>query len=405
MTMPSPSRTGTFRSVVCRAAAFAAAAGFAVALAHTLGFGSWRAASASAHTGPTWQWQLPGGFPEPIVPASNRMTTQKTKLGRRLFYEPRLSGNGTQSCGSCHMQSKAFTDGRAQAIGSTGEVHPRGALSIANIAYNRTFAWANPALSTPERQILVPIFGTNPVEMGVTDKTRMVVLRRLRADKRYRAMFAAAFPGQRQPINWSNIAKAITTFERTMISGSSKYDRYVRRKATLTASERRGMNLFFGEKAECHHCHSGLNFNDQTRFVGSPSEPLKFHNTGLYNLGGTGAFPEPNTGLHEVTGKATDMGRFRVPTLRNVAVTAPYMHDGSIATLREVVDFYAAGGRIIAEGDTAGDGRMNPFKDPLIQPIDLTEQDRQDLVAFLGTLTDRTFLTNPALSDPFGRVR
>ncbi len=403
--MPTPQRTSGLRTLARRAAALAAAAGFLVALAHALGLTPSPPTRADAATVKPWQWRLPADFPTPAVPTANPMSKQKVALGRFLFYEPRLSGNGTQSCGSCHMQSKAFTDGRARAIGSTGELHPRSALSVANIAYNRTFAWANPSLLTPERQMLNPLFGTNPVEMGVTDKTRMTVLRRLRADGRYRTMFARAFPRQKQPITWPNIIKAIATFERTMVSGTSRYDRYIAGKVTLTDAERRGMDLFFGEKAECHHCHSGLNFNDQTTYLGAPKEPLKFHNTGLYSVGGTGAFPQGNGGLFEITGRATDMGRFRAPTLRNVAVTAPYMHDGTIGTLEEVLAFYAAGGRVIADGENAGDGRTSPYKDPLIARIDLTAQDQADLVAFLRTLTDRYFLKDPALSDPFGRVR
>lgn len=403
--MHTPQRTSGLRTLARRAAALAAAAGFLLALAHTLGIAPRPSSRADAATPAKWQWKLPTDFPTPVVPMSNRMSPQKVTLGRFLFYEPRLSGNATQSCGSCHMQSKAFTDGRARAIGSTGEVHPRGALSVANVAYNRTFAWANPSLLTLERQMLNPLFGSNPVEMGVTDKTRLTVLRRLRADRRYRTQFARAFPGQRQPITWPNIITAIAAFERTMVSGTSRYDRYIAGKVSLTASERRGMDLFFGEQAECHHCHSGLNFNDQTTYVGAPREPLKFHNTGLYNVGGTGAFPQGNGGLFELTGRATDMGKFRAPSLRNVAVTAPYMHDGTVGTLEDVLAFYAAGGRVIADGDNAGDGRLNPYKDPLIARIDLSAQDQADLVAFLRTLTDRYFLKDPALSDPFGRVR
>jgi len=214
-------------------------------------------------------------------------------------------------------------------------------------------------------------------------------------------MFAAAFPDADDPFTWDNVKMAITTFERTLVSGDSTYDRALRGTATLTASEQRGMDLFFGERAECHHCHNGINMADQQQWVGSFDERLLFHNTGLYNVGGTGAYPEPNTGVHEITGKASDMGAFRAPTLRNIAKTAPYMHDGSIATLREVVDFYADGGREIASGPNAGDGRTNPHKDGLIAGNDLDTSERDDLVAFLNTLTDERFLTDPAFSDPF----
>lgn len=352
----------------------------------------------------TWKWDLPKGFPAPRVPKDNPMTREKVALGRFLFYEPKLSGNGTQSCGSCHMQSAAFTDGRAQAVGSTGQVHPRSSMMLGNVAYNATLTWANPSLVSLERQMEVVIFGDRPVEFGVTDRNKRAVLARLTRTPRYRAMFRAAFPAK-GAITWGNVIKAIASFERTMITGRSRYDRFLNGTATLDDSERRGATLFFGERAECHHCHSSVNFNDQLVYRGSPNGPRPFHNTGLYNIGGTGAFPEPNTGLFSITAKASDMGRFRAPTLRNVGVTAPYMHDGSIATLEEVVAFYAAGGRNITEGPLAGDGRANPFKDPLIAAINLTPQEQQDIVAFLRTLTDRRFLTDPRLSDPFRRAR
>jgi cytochrome c peroxidase len=359
-------------------------------------------APAPARAG-AWQWDLPPNLPEPRVPRANPMSRPKVALGRHLFYDPRLSGNGTQSCGSCHLQSLAFTDGRARAVGSTGELHPRSAQSLANVVYNATLTWANPSLVTLERQMEVPLFGDNPVEMGVTDRTKPVVLARLRKDARYRRMFRAAFPTERDPVSWASIVKAIASFQRTIISGQSRYDRYLAGRATLTASEQRGADLFFGERAECHHCHGGFNFADQTVFRGSRREPALFHNTGLFNIAGTGAFPEPNRGVFELTGRPRDMGAFRAPTLRNIAVTAPYMHDGSIATLQEVVDFYAAGGRVIADGPEAGDGRQSPFRSDLIAAIDLSAQDRADLVAFLGALTDRRLLTDPALSDPFSR--
>ncbi len=391
---------------VRRAATLVVAAGFTVTLLHTLGITTQVAQGRSKPPPPpAYRWQLPAGMPKPVVPTTNPMTTARVALGRSLFYEPRLSGNGTTSCGSCHMQSKAFTDGRAQAVGSTGEVHPRGAQSLTNIAYMPVLTWGNPSLRSLERQALVPLFGTNPVEMGVTDRNSAQVLARIRKDPRYRALFARAYPRQRNPVNWGNIVRSLSAFQRSLIGADSRYDRYLRGRVRLTASETRGMQLFFGERAECHHCHAGLNFADNQAYVGGPREPLKFHNTGLYNVGGTGAFPEPNTGVFEITGRARDMGRFRAPTLRNIAVTAPYMHDGSLATLRDVVEFYAAGGRNVTEGPNAGDGRANPFKSSLTVGIDLTEQEKADMVAFLHTLTDRTFVTNPRFSDPFRRIK
>ena len=346
-----------------------------------------------------WSWRLPATFPEPRVPAGNPMSAAKVSLGRFLFYDRRLSGNGTQACGSCHQQARAFTDGRATSRGSTGEAHPRNAQPLANVAYSPTLTWANPALVSLEAQMLVPIFGSDPVEMGVNDANKAQVLSRIAADAAYAAMFAAAFPGEAEPVSWGHVIKAIASFQRSLVSGSSRYDRYLQGRAALSAQEQRGMNLFFGERAECFHCHGSFNFNDQTVNVATRVVETPFHNTGLFNIGGTGAFPEPNRGVFEISGLARD--GFRAPSLRNVEVTAPYMHDGSIDTLEQVLAFYAAGGRVIADGPLAGDGRANPFKSELVNRISLSPQERADIVAFLRTLTDRDFLNDASLADPF----
>ena len=350
-----------------------------------------------------WRWELPAHFPVPKVPESNPMSEAKVDLGRHLFYDRRLSGNGTQSCASCHHQDKAFTDGLGTAIGSTGMAHPRGAQGLANVAYHATLTWANPSLVTLEKQMEVPLFGDDPVEMGVNDHNRAEVLARLHAEPVYAAKFAAAFPEAAQPMGWGQVIQAIASFQRTLLSGHSRYDQYLQGKAQLTVPETRGMALFFGEKAECFHCHGSFNFNDQIVHAASRVVETPFHNTGLYNLGGTGAFPEHNRGVFELTALVKDMGAFRAPSLRNVEVTAPYMHDGSVATLEAVLDFYADGGRRIASGPYAGDGRLNPHKSELISLIDLNAQDKSDLVAFLKTLTDPDFLQNPRHSDPWPR--
>ena len=350
-----------------------------------------------------WRWELPAHFPVPKVPESNPMSEAKVDLGRHLFYDRRLSGNGTQSCASCHHQDKAFTDGLGTAIGSTGMAHPRGAQGLANVAYHATLTWANPSLVTLEKQMEVPLFGDDPVEMGVNDHNRTEVLARLHAEPVYAAKFAAAFPEAAQPMGWGQVIQAIASFQRTLLSGHSRYDQYLQGKAQLTVPETRGMALFFGEKAECFHCHGSFNFNDQIVHAASRVVETPFHNTGLYNLGGTGAFPEHNRGVFELPALVKDMGAFRAPSLRNVEVTAPYMHDGSVATLEAVLDFYADGGRRIASGPYAGDGRLNPHKSELISLIDLNAQDKSDLVAFLKTLTDHDFLQNPRHSDPWPR--
>lgn len=347
-------------------------------------------------------YTLPKFFPVPRVPDDNPMSAARIALGRHLFYEVRLSGNGTQSCGSCHHQDKAFTDGLPVAIGATGEAHPRNAQGLANVVYNATLTWANPSLVTLEKQMETPLFGDDPVEMGVNDGNRAEVLARLMGDADYPSRFAAAFPGEGAPMTWPNVIAAISAFQRTLISGNSRYDRFLRSELQLAANEERGRLLFFGEKAECFHCHGSFNFNDQVVHAGSRVVETPFHNTGLYNIDGLGGFPYPNRGVFELTGRAADMGAFRAPSLRNVEVSAPYMHDGSVESLEAVLDFYAAGGRVIASGPHAGDGRRNPYKSDLIAQIQLNEAEKADLIAFLKTLTDHDFLTHPDFSDPFG---
>jgi cytochrome c peroxidase len=241
----------------------------------------------------TWSWELPFYFPTPKVPSDNPMSEAKFQLGRALFYDVRLSGNGQQSCASCHEQGKAFTDGRAVATGSTGEHTPRNAQNLANVAWHSTYTWANPALVTLERQMEVPLFAEHLVEMGVNDQNKATVLARFQADRDYVQRFAEVFPGE--PIGFSQIIKAIATFQRGLISAASKYDQYLQGKATLSAAELRGKDLFFGEQAECFHCHGSFNFNDQVVHAGSGLAEALFHNTGLYNIDGKGDFPEPYT--------------------------------------------------------------------------------------------------------------
>lgn len=345
---------------------------------------------------------IPEGFPDPRIPDDNPITAEAVELGRHLFYDERLSGNQTQSCSSCHHQELAFSDGEVLPKGSTGETIPRNSPSLANVAYNATLTWANPILTELEQQLLIPIFGENPVELGATGKEDEI-LQRFVGDPLYDELFAAAFPNEADPVSWGNIVDALSSFNRSLISGDSPYDRFVFQgdNTALSEAELRGMELFYSERLECHHCHGGFNFTESTVHTGLQFDAVLFHNTGLYNIDGSGAYPPDNTGIFEITGEPGDMGRFRPPTLRNIALTAPYMHDGSIATLEEVLRFYEAGGRVITEGPFAGDGRSNPFKSGLVPGFTLTDEERADVVTFLETLTDTTFIENPRLSNPF----
>jgi len=342
---------------------------------------------------PGFEWQLPEGFPTPNVPADNPMTPAKIELGRRLFHDPRLSGDGTVACASCHKPALAYTDGRSQAVGIRGNIHPRSAMSLTNVAYNAILGWDDPALTSLEDQIRVPLYNSQPPEMGLAGREKDV-LQRFVNDRRYRRQFRKAFPEDANQVTIPNIIKALAAFERTLISGNSPYDRwaYGGDVTALNPDERAGARLFFSQRLSCFRCHAGFNLSGPVVYDGSgPSEPV-FHNTGLYDEDGRGAYPVPNTGVHRHSGRREDMGKFRAPTLRNIALTAPYMHDGSIPTLEAVIDHYAAGGRAQFFGPDGQSAEKNPVIDPLMAGFRLTTVERQQLVAFLGALTDDAFI-------------
>jgi len=351
--------------------------------------------------GESYDWELPNGFPEPRVPADNPMSVEKAELGRYLFYDTRLSGNETQSCASCHHQELAFTDGFAVSTGSTGDRTSRGSMSLANVGYSPTMTWANPALRDLERQALVPLFGEDPVELGLAGQEDGM-LERLRAEPVYQDLFPAAFPSEGDPFTVMNVTKALGAFQRTLVSGDAPYDRYLGGDDdAISEAAKRGAELFFSEDLECFHCHGGFVFSASVDHADNVFDQANFQNNGLYNVDGRGAYPATNTGLFEHTGDPRDMGRFKPPTLRNIMVTAPYMHDGSLETMDEVLEHYARGGTLTTEGENVGDGALNPNKSLFVNGFELTEERRADLMAFFESLTDEAFLTNPAFADPW----
>jgi cytochrome c peroxidase len=312
--------------------------------------------------------RLPRWFPVPKVPVDNPLTEEKVELGRHLFYEPMLSGNSTYSCASCHQQSLAFTDGLAQAVGATGGQHQRSSMSLANVVYNASYGWSDRTWSL-ESQMHVPMYNEQPVEMGLKGH-EAEVLERFAADADYADRFRAAFPGEPHPITMPNIVKAIASFERVIVSADSAFDRYLYKDdhSGMSPASKRGAALFFSDRLKCSECHGSVNVSGPTIFSGAmPSDPEAF--------------------FHD-TGVAAEPAKFRAPTLRNIAVTGPYMHNGSIGTLTEVVAHYAAGGR-----------RTRPKSDK-VRGFAISPAETDDLVAFLHTLTDEKFLANPAFSNP-----
>ncbi|MGB3801655.1 MAG: cytochrome c peroxidase [Lewinella sp.] len=313
-----------------------------------------------------------------LYPPDNPQTDAGVELGRQLFFETALSADSTISCGSCHRPELAFTDGRKLALGMEGRKGTRNTLGLTNIGYfHHPLFWDGRA-SDLETQALHPI-GT-PQEMGGNWSE---AVRRLRHDAHYVVAFREAFGAT--AIDSTLVGRALAQYQRTLVSRNSKYDRVLRGEATYTKVEELGHALFFDlgddpggpyanlPTAECAHCHTPPHFTNQ-----------RFENNGLDGTDELSAFPDPGRGA--ISGSVYDNGRFRNPGLRNVALTAPYMHDGRFATLEEVVDHYATGGHY-AEN-----------RSPNVHPLGLDPQQKSALVAFLHTLTDTAFVEEAVTS-------
>ncbi len=313
------------------------------------------AASVNAADAAGYVWKLPRGFPEPAVPADNPMSDAKVALGRKLFFDTRLSVSGRESCASCHDPAKAFTDGRTASVGATGEKTTHSSMALVNVAYNIAFGWAKPNVRSLEQQMLEPLLNEHPVEMGLRGRESQVAAE-LGRDPEYAAAFAASFPEDSGKVRFEQIVKAIATYERTLISGASPFDAYVFRGEhdALPENAKRGMALFFSQRTGCSGCHSGFNFAGNW----------------VDAQGATGKASFARNGVSEA--------EMRVPTLRNIALTAPYMHDGRFPSLAAVLDHYAAADR---------------------KGLRLSAQERGDLLAFLESLTDLQFVAEGAVAD------
>lgn len=300
---------------------------------------------------------VPEGFPLPQFPADNALTPARFALGKRLFYDVVMSRDSSVSCASCHAPSKAFSDTVALSPGAGGAAGKRNAPTLANVAYHPYFTREG-GVPTLEMQILVPIQEHNEFDFNI-----LSIADRLKTDTAYIRLSREAYG--RDP-DFYIITRGLACFERTLISGESRYDRFAVLGQTnaLTAAEQRGMALFFSEKTNCSTCHSGFNFSNYA-----------FENNGLRET-------YDDLGRFRLTGDTSDMARFKVPTLRNVGLTAPFMHDGSLPTLERVVEHYNSG------------GKQHPQRSPLVRPLGLTLGERADLVAFLKSLTDEHFASN-----------
>jgi cytochrome c peroxidase len=303
------------------------------------------------------------------------MSEAKVALGCRLFFETRLSITQAYSCASCHHPELAFTDGRALAVGAKGDSMHRGAMTLTNVAYNPAFTWASDSVVTLERQMEQPLFNEHPLEMGLKRDDR-ALLEWLGQQENYAAAFRQSFPQEAAPITIGNAVKAIAAFQRTLISGRSPFDRYVYDddRAAFSEGARRGMRLFYSDRSGCASCHFGLNFSGPMVHRGKPDQRALFANNGSAVKG--------DEGLSVETKREQDRGRFRVPTLRNIALTAPYMHDGRFATLEQVIEHYSAAGK---HAESIG------VVDSQIRALDLSAEEKRDLVEFLKNLTDPAF--------------
>lgn len=332
---------------------------------------------------------------------ANPYTAAKASIGRYLFYDRRLSVNQSKSCASCHAQAFSFTDGYRRSIGALGDNVQHNARALINLVYNRYLTAADSTLHFPEQQINNPMFHTMPVELGWTGNEQKI-LTCLRNDSLYRTQLPLVFPEDADPFTVKNIQLCISSFIKSIVALDAPYDRWMYRKdsTALTASQVHGMNLFFSDRLHCSSCHGGINFNTPA-LRSKNGQPAFYQNTGIYNVGNTGNFPDNDQGLFETTGQLLDKGNFLIPTLRNLAFTAPYLHDGSAETLSDVISIYENGGRNISSGINRGDGRRHPNKNPLLSGFTITAQEKKDVIAFLLALSDSSVCTNPRYANPF----
>ena len=375
---------------------------FVVALA-LAGPAAFALACSAPDDAPSYAWALPAGVEPPPVPADNPQTAAKVELGRHLFYDLRLSLNEDRACGTCHEQAKGFTDGFHRAVGTTKEIHGHNTQTLVNVGYRTQLGWAHEEPRGLEGQLLVPLLGEDPIEMGMGGR-EAELLALLGDDPLYAELFAAAYPESAAPLTLSKLARAIAAFERTILSRDAPLDRYLGGDAeAISPAAARGWALFSSAELGCMRCHGGPDFGSPTDAAGEVVAEAGYFNVGLYDLApaGSGAYPDSAQGLIETTGLAADMGRFRAPTLRNLAYTAPYMHDGSVNELEEAVDIMLGGGRVLGSGPFVGDGRQNPYKSEGLTAVELSPEQRSDLLALLAALSDPRLVSDPALASPF----
>lgn len=323
-------------------------------------------------------------------------TAIKTTLGQHLFYDTKLSANNTKACATCHAPQFAFTDGYRRSSGIYADETKHNSPSLLNIADRKTLNWAEPNLTSLEKQMLRPLFSTTPTEMGAKNHEN-IIYQRLTTDSLYRQLFAKAYPKSSNPINFDHIIQCIALFLRSLKSYNSPYDTYLQTGDTTNFNymAQKGQKLFFSDQLGCSNCHNGTNFD--TPITTTIKQP-HFANIGLYNC--NNAYPPNDFGIAEITQKKADNGKFRIPSLRNVAITAPYFHDGTAATLNDVLNIYQNGGRNVTYGNCKGNGKTNPQKDHRLRHFSISSAQKKQIIAFLNALTDTSYLQNANFINP-----
>jgi cytochrome c peroxidase len=320
----------------------------------------------------------------------------KILLGKYLFFDRRLSVNNTKSCGTCHNPQFAFTDGYKRSLGAFADLHQRNTATLFNLKYLKYLTAADSTFHSPLQQMDRPLFNNHPIEMGAKGIEEKI-LSIITSDSLYQDLFTRTL----QKISWQNIKLSITAFVLNLQSFNSPYDKYLKGDSNaLNTNQINGKNLFFSSTLKCVNCHGGINFSTPNIFDNLGDTTFYF-NTGLYNIDGKGAYPTYDMGLFDLTKEEKDMGKFRVPTLRNLSFTAPFLHDGSANSLTEIIDNYATGGRNIAIGKYKGNGAKNPYKHSLINGFTISEKDKIDLIFFLNALSDSSVVNNPNYKNPF----
>lgn len=325
------------------------------------------------------------------VPPQKNIVTAKTALGRWLFFDNRLSYNQQKSCGSCHDPKFCFSDGYRTSAGTDGFNVQHNAPSLINVVFLPNLTWADSSIHELGQQMLHPMFNEGPRELGIKGHESLV-LSQIAADPYYQKAFKEVYPNQPAPIQLANIINAIVAYETTLTSFNSKYDQYLKGdKKALNTQELAGMKLYQSDRLQCATCHDKPTLSQQ--------QDLVYANTGLYNIEGN--YPLEDQGLFEFTHKKEDRGKFRIPSLKNVLLTAPYTHNGSVETISDMIDIYAAAGRNIKDGPFKGDGSKHPNKSHLIKGFQLSSSEKQQLLAFFNALTDTSNLHVAHWKDPF----